>query len=502
MNLTFDVSQLGNPDLNASNVWVTFAGNSSTMVYNPNGASETINFSNNLINYGGTNYGTSKSYLLSDIATNGLRIDVAQSITGFISYGSTTGITQKNSGTQPDPLSQTTARYSNFEFTYTGGNTGGANLTNITQFGGSLRMDFLAGSTTQSYVRNKLNTGDTFRALAATSNNQTASTFSNSGNFVRVIGPNKFPASMNGVTYQNPYHSFEPYLQNLTNTYGSNASSNLTNLAPGASPGGTGATGVSSTSNATAVNPNATYNLDYHFGSVTTAGTGGNGTSLVLSGYVNATPTGGGTTTVYNNLSITIYGDNPSSSGDTALSMTNFLYQQNLASANVAAQFSGWDAINNDFGAANVSAAVQQKAANDFSQGILDGFVGSTYNTGNGTLGSLSSKEWWSMGTTLTGSVAQPTNSDFYSAWANVVNGNSDGDNGGYFSRGGVYGSPYDDRFNLNTISPNASTTEMRITLLADGTLAVPEPSSMLLLLLGSPAAFWIARRQKTRAKK
>ena len=52
-----------------------------------------------------------------------------------------------------------------------------------------------------------------------------------------------------------------------------------------------------------------------------------------------------------------------------------------------------------------------------------------------------------------------------------MVSANSGGINGSSFSRGGVYGSPYDDRFGLNLISPDASTDEMRITLLADGNL-------------------------------
>ena len=65
---------------------------------------------------------------------------------------------------------------------------------------------------------------------------------------------------------------------------------------------------------------------------------------------------------------------------------------------------------------------------------------------------------------------AQPAN-PYYSAYGNVVSANSGGLNGITFSRGGIYGSPYDDRFGLNLISPNADTDEMRITLLADGDL-------------------------------
>ena len=478
------------------------------MVYNPRGSSETINFSANNITINGTSYGTSKAYSLADIAANGFRINSAQSMTGYISYGATTGLAQLAQNNQPDPFSQTTARWSNFEFTYTGGNAGGADLTNITQYGGSLRMDFLNGATSQSFVQNKLNTGDTFRQLAATSSNTSVSVISNSGEFVRVIGANKWPGSVMGSTVQNPYASFEPYLQSLTNTYGSNSSSTLTNLATGASPGGAGSYGYTSLANGTntRVTANATYNLDYHFGSVTTNGTGGNGSSLVLSGYVNATPSAGGNTTVYSGLQISVAGDSASRNATTQLSMTNFLYLQSTANPSVVTSNSGWENLIADFGQANTEAGIQLKVAGDFSQGILDGFVGSTVipNGGNSTIGNLSSADWFNqsiVGPDYTGSVAQPTN-QYYSQWGNVVNSNSDGYNGGNFTRGGVYGNPYDDRFHLNTIAPNGSTTGMKITLLADGNLnVVPEPSTTLLLLLGGLGIFWMIRKHRAASK-
>ena len=492
MNLTFDVSQLGSSTLNATNVYVTFAGATSDMIYDPNGTAETINFSGNNLVIGNATYGTSKAYSLQDINTNGLRINSAQSITGYISYGSTMGISQLAANLQPSPFTTSTARWSNFEFTYTGGNTGGADLTNISQFGGSLRMDLLEGNTSQAHVKNTLNTGDTFRALAATSGNQSATTISSSGNFVRVLGANVWPASVNATTVENPYPSFEPYLQHLTNTFGSNSSSTLTNLVTGQAPGGSGAVGTTSTANATSVTANISYNLDYHFGSVTVNGTGGNGSSVTLSGYVNATPTTGGNTTVYSSLSITVDGDNPA----TMLSMTNFLYQQTIdAPTLVGVTLSGWSDLINDFGAGFVSGGLQQKVAGDFSEGILMGLVGSTTTFGNATLGSLTSKDWFTTANDFTGSVAQPIN-QFYSLWGNVVNGNSNGFNGGNFTRGGVYGSPFDDRFALNTISPNGNTTGLKITLLADGDLAViPEPTSVALLI--SALAFCLLVRKR-----
>jgi len=156
---------------------------------------------------------------------------------------------------------------------------------------------------------------------------------------------------------------------------------------------------------------------------------------------------------------------------------------------------SGWSDLINDFGAGFVSGGLQQKVAGDFSEGILMGLVGSTTTFGNATLGSLTSKDWFTTANDFTGSVAQPTN-QFYSLWGNVVNGNSNGFNGGNFTRGGVYGSPFDDRFALNTISPNGNTTGLKITLLADGDLAViPEPTSVALLI--SALAFCLLVRKR-----
>ncbi|MEI6071136.1 MAG: PEP-CTERM sorting domain-containing protein [Verrucomicrobiae bacterium] len=501
MNLTFDTSQLGNPGLNASNVYVTFAGYSSSMIFDPLGTNESINFAVKNITINGTSYGTSKAYSLADIQSKGLQINAAQSMVGYISYGSTTGISQLAQNVQPTAFSETAARWSNFEFTYSSGTGGSADLTNISQYGGSLKMEFRAGNTTQGYVQNKLNTGDTFRALAATSTNTTLSTISSGGNFVRVIGANSWPASVAaGGFFQTPYQTFEPYLQHLTATYGGNASSTLTNLAQGASPGGQGAYGYNSTANATEVAQNTSYNLDYHFGSFTTNGTGGNGSNLLLSGYVNATPTvGGGPTVVYGNLTISVAGDSVARGPATQASMTTFLYLESLSNAGVVVDFSGWETLNNDFGAANVNAAVQLKAAGDFAQGMLDGFVGSTVAVGNSTIGALTSADWFDnnlVGPTYTGSIAQPSNA-YYSQWGNVVTLNSDGYNGGNFTSGMVYGSPYDDRFHVNLINADITTTEMKITLQPDGNLSlvVPEPTSAILLLGGLGFFFFLRKR-------
>jgi len=492
MSVTFDTSAF----TDTSGLYVTFAGQESDMVYDPGGVAETINFNANSISIGGTSYGTSKAYKLDDINANGLTLNSSTSLLGFVSYGGTTGIAQLGTGVQPDPLSSATSRYSNFEVTYDGSG-GGADITNITAFGGSIKLSFLNGSTVQSYVGNTLNTGDMFREFVKTTNRGLSSSaiYTDGGEFLRAIGPNKFPASIDGSLEQVPYPTFNGYLNNLYT--GSNAGADdlgtkMTNLAPTASPGGMGSAGFNSTGTATEVTPNTGYNLDYHFQAkvVEVAAPGSasapDGTyQVVLSGYVNATPQGGGTTVKYDNLSITINADDP---GNDDLFMTNFLYQETIEGPNVSVVLNGWGALENDFGAATTESALQLKAAGDFTQAMLAGFVGSTVQIDmNGimtNLGDLTTYELWENAVLLAYAPARAGMGDeFYSLWGEVVAANSEAlKDGTTYSRLGVYGSPYDDRFDINLISPDANTTEMRITLLADGNLSIiPEPGTFAL---------------------
>ncbi|HEY8025781.1 MAG TPA: hypothetical protein VIF60_14525 [Burkholderiaceae bacterium] len=288
--------------------------------------------------------------------------------------------------------------------------------------------------------------------------------------FLHTLGPQ-----------QNPYPTYNAYLQSLYGTYGAKSSvvTDLTNLAPGASPGGAGSAGFKSTAGATNVTANTVYNLDYHFTATLTQVTAPNpptdpnGTySVVLSGYVNATLSGTVPGAIpsyqYTNLSISIAADDLVNQN---LYMTNFIYLAAIAGAGINVTTSGWDAINADFGAANASGAALLKAAGDFAEGMTCGFLGSTVLSTTSpkvALGALSSYEWW-QNPLLAYQPAQPTN-PYYSAYGNVVSENSGGLNGINFSRGGVYGSPYDDRFGLNLIAPDQDTDEMLITLYEGGT--------------------------------
>ena len=481
------MTALNNSKLSNSNVFITFAANTSDMVYDPKGKKESINFSGGNIKIGDKVYGTSSAYSLEDIATNGLVLKSAVSLVGFISYGSATGIELLSSGSQPNFLSTTTPRYSIFEISYNG-TTGGADVTNISQYGASISIAFLNNKVVQSKVGNTIDTTSIFTALAAASGfSGTKSTpaiyLDSDGNFLRAIGTNVFP---NG-TIQTPYPTFNAYLQSLFIAYGTKSVVlELTNLATGASAGGTGSVGYNSIKGATKVTAGKTYNLDYHFTAVVNQVTAPDpknnnpyGTySVELTGHVNATLAGvGDTKTIkshkYKDLSITIAADDLTGSTEN-LYMTNFIYMASTTGAGINVTSSGWNEsdLNNDFGTGVVNAAFLQKAAGDFAEGMTCGFPGSITSSTSipvTELGSLSSYDWW-QNPQLAYAQAQPDNT-FYSIWGNVIYANSGGINGTSFSLGGVYGSPYDDRFGLNLISPDSNTTDMLITLLADGNL-------------------------------
>lgn len=519
MNLTFDASALGNPNLNGDNVFVTFAAEKAELVLNSGGTPQTITFDNKLINIGGTNFGTSDAYSLNTIASMGLQINYATSLSGFISYGSSAGIAKLAAGTQPlifpggtgSPTAET--RWSQFEVSYgnvpgIAGFQSGADLTNISQFGGALKMEIFQGATSQGFTGNSLSTGQTMRNLHALSGFDPNAVVQNGGQYVRLIGPNVFPASVSGMDVKNPYPKFNDYMKSLNTKFGDTGNAvpgGITNLAPGQSPGGMGAVGTTAAASGSGATANIvagnTYDLDYHFGAKVvqvTAPVGDNpGTySVELTGFVNATGrngagnTGTQETTTFTALSILVSADNTTSDF-----LTNFIYQQSLTGNGISTTLLGWDDLNTLFSSAFVSAALQEKVAGDFSQGILTGLVDSV------GAGNKSSYEWWTQESQNAYANAQ-SNPDFYSQWANEIYINSPGADtsaeSGPFSFGSVYGSPFDDRFNSQLLSPNSNTTEMKITLLPDGDLSVvPEPGTSGLILVGLATTLWGLRRRR-----
>ena len=408
MPLAIDYSQLANPALSGSNVYVTFNSiKSGTLTLDPSGAPEQIVFTTGgagISVTGGTyagqtiasgTYATTRAYSLAEINQKGLEINNVTALSGFISYGGALGIQALAVGTQPSNGDLSTSRYSQFELTYNGTPGGGFDLTNITHFGGSLGMAMMGSSGTQSYVRNTLNTGDTFRALAATPILVTSSpaVIQQSGSFVHMIGSNAY------ITSQGTYPTFNPYLQSLYDASGSASVASL--QGPSASPPGPAYIAVGSTN----VSASGTYGLTYYMTSslnqAAAPAPGGsfpNGTyGLTVSGSVIATRIGSGTGIVsgtYSNLQLTV-GPDTSDGSANALSMTNFIYAQNNATSVTGS--SGWSDLIADFGADVVSGAVQQKALGDFSQGIMAGLVnsGTTPPGASGPFGQMSSNQWF-----------------------------------------------------------------------------------------------------------
>lgn len=306
MGLTFDWSQLGNPTLDADNVYVTFAGQSSDMLIG-GALNETINFNANAISYTingtPTNFGTSKSYTLNQIISNGLTINTATSITAFISYGSRSGFGMLVAGQNPDFHSQSLGRYSQFEFTYADDGSGGINMTQISQFGAAIQIQTQnATHAVQAHIGNSANmsSGDMLRALAGASGGNPGAVYMNNGEYTRVIGSNVFTAN-------NPYKPFNGYLEALDNVGNGTALPNqIKNLAPGAPSGGQGAIGVKSTPGGSIrVTGNTTYNIDYEYSAQITRTANASvdfphGTfSVLLTGNVHATPALGGSTITY-----------------------------------------------------------------------------------------------------------------------------------------------------------------------------------------------------------
>jgi MYXO-CTERM domain-containing protein len=485
ISLTFNIGTLA-PGLDASNVYVTFAGQSATMTYGSGLNAESINFVSGTYTNSGTSSIMSKSYSLADVAANGITVTNASSVIGYITYG-TNSFSQ---GSAPAYTDSTTPRFSNFEFSYTGIG-GGADLTNISQFGGSLKLEFLSGTTSQGYVQNTLNTGDMFRALAAASGSNPNVVFSSGNQFTRVIGPNVTPSA---------YPRFNGYLNSLYQSSADNDHviiNTLTNLKDTDVPYGQGAVGTTSTGTASHVSPGETYNLGYMFsGSIVQVASPGtqdapDGTySVVLSGSIVATLATGTTPAfTYENLTISIAADDYESAN---YYMTDFLYYQNFSNGGVT--FSGWEEFQNDFGA--FTDTIQQQIAGDYSEGLGAGFLGNlTIPDGATTpLGEMTSYDWWTYPEYAYG-IGQAGNNNF-NPFAAVVFGNSDGQAGSEsIPYGSVYGAPYDDRFALNLLAPDSSTTELRVTLLDDGNLVVPEPSSALLAL----AAFGVLAVRRRR---
>jgi hypothetical protein len=590
ITLTFDWSQLGNPALSGTNIYVVFSGMQSDLTIAQASGTDSLQFgtqtgtSFNLtsvsgssvqvetagtwgssINYDGFVYSTSKAYALSTLASSTVTINSANSVKGFIVYGPSDSTALNSIALRPvlqggpSPFAGsnnamrfstpgsyssgtfvqnvTAPRYSEFEFTYSGtGSTGYFDLTNIDQFGGALRMSLLSNGGTQQSSWNGQHAGDQFRGLAALTAAQTwaggTNTYPNgnwqsnplittgtagTGEFVRVIGPSKFPqgAPSAGTAGGNtPYGTFNNYLSLLAS--GSlQATGTLTNQATGAQPGGQGAIGGFSGQGT--FSGSGAANANYYFTPVFAAvnnGTNGTTYSVTLSGSVVFVPTSGTAVAASYPLQIVIGADQTTANPpNEPLLMTNFINQvpgigQGLYSwtdggiISLTLSGTGWQQMDADWAGA-ASSTIAQKAYGDFAQGMLAGLVGNpTIGSGSTAIGAMTSYEWWQ-----NPALAYSGTSGNMSAWGAYVWNNSlvtrpfGANPVSGTSAGGVYGSVYDDRWSRNTLNSDASTTTLHITLLPDGDLsvhAVPEPSSIAIAAIAAATLGGIAWRRRS----
>lgn len=496
LNLTFDYSQLANPAYSGSNLYVTFQGHSGTLTVN----GDLYTFVNGTAN---SSTLLTQSYALDSLSSSSISIANVTSLVGYISYGSSVGFASATAA--PSPFT-TPTRYANFELTYNNG-VGQTDITQIAQFGGGLNQKLftnISGTTPIAFTGNNLGTvhttsGAIMSALAgvtsATSNAVITTGPGGTGEYVRVIGPSKFGNS--GAP--NPYPSFNPYLEHLSDisSGGTLSVARLENLKPGALPGGAGSNGlVYSGTPGGVFTSGSTYLANYYFDTHVTPVISGTTTTyqVVLSGSITLADSANSVLKTYTDLTATLIADS-----GTNPSMLNNIYSQVLTGQGTDIVFSGtgWGALNADFTAGN--ATLQPEIVGDFTQGMLAGLVGNTMIlSGTVPIGEMTSAAWWDNALfSYTG-----TNPDFANEYGAIIFENSGGFNSaaisGTFNSAAVYGNPYDDRWGSPVINFTTDTTNtLLISLIPDGNMSVPEPATAGLVVLALTSIF-LARRSQS----
>lgn len=493
LNLTFDYSQLANPAYSGSNLFVTFQANSGSLSVN----GDLYTFNTGTVN--GSSLLT-KSYALSDLTSGSVSITNVTSMIGYISYGSSQGF---NNATAAPSATTMPTRYSNFELTYNNG-VGQADITQIAQFGGGLQQTLYtsaSGNTPVAYTGNNFGTTQTtsgaiMQSLAAVpginSNAVITTGPGGTGDFVRVIGPSNF----GNPSAPNEFPTFTPYLKSLSESSnnGTLSVAKLENLKPGAQPGGAGSNGLvySGATDSTFTN-GQTYLANYYFGAYVTPVVGSSGTTyqVVLSGSMTMANSANEVLKTYTGLEVLLAADS-----GTDLYMTNNLYSQVLSGQGTNVSFSRWDDFNADFNTGN--ATMQPEVVGDFTQGILAGLVGNSLVVSGTAIGDMTSAQWWENSLLA----YRNANPEFQNQYGAIIFANTGGFNSaeipGSFNSAAVYGNPYDDRWGSPLINFTTDTTNtLLISLIPDGTLAVPEPGSAALVGMAAASALLARRRRR-----
>ena len=140
------------------------------------------------------------------------------------------------------------------------------------------------------------------------------------------------------------------------------------------------------------------------------------------------------------------------------------------------------------------SLTLQEQIAGELAAAFTTGLAGSTNTNSSGQqLGSLVSSNWWVSTTANAFGYAQ-TNPNFYAQYAGYIYN---------ASSNGIYGSPYTDRFinqtpDINVVNYGGTNIGSLLVDIGLPIGSVPEPSSILLLGIGTLAGAFILRRRSS----
>ena len=501
--LDFTDDSGGTAGVDASNTWVVLTGGAWTGNLGISGPAINV--------YNGTN---NAAYSIAAInAAGGFNVTDIAAGRAYVFYGNNS-LTNFENTTAVQPAAGTSGiRYSFTEWNYSGSGSATPDISEIDQFGGSLRLDAYAyngtGYALSGSTYNTLATsGDAMRALLSSTGFTTTSSavVTSGGNIISFVGPAGGNSSIESAAYvPNANTNFTTYLTHL-NAINSNSwiSNNLAGQEHGLNNvtynSGNNTYFVSNTEHwLSTYSFNATVDAGGNIimnGSVTLTGAsaGTSGNIIVYNGLYMTVPAGSNLTTMIYSGTVTLPGTNnsPISFGNTSTSniTVNGVASGNAATwdglntyanagyANMTLTAAQLSQINGNFGAYSL---IAQLVFGDYSEGLNTGIVGNT------TFASQSSGQWWSSPTNAYANLTIG-NSGNYNAFgavnfansANTTYNISTGAVTGNVVGGAIYTGPYDDRFSSNLVYV-PSLGEADVVLLPDGNMStsdVPEPAT------------------------